>query len=181
MKLDFGTTIAIVSLIVATGSAVIAWRAVRAAERTNTIELIGQLYAIYQSASMLSNLKTVWDVYREIWIADSDTRETAIERVNKGVPVRLDSAIAYFKDLEVDSREFRAIHNVINFWTYLELLLRRKALSPQEVEAFTSPRVLGILSPMTKAYDARYGVNDEEETGLGFACQVFGIGQGSQG
>ncbi len=181
MTLDVSTTINIVLALIAVVSVVFAWRATQAAEKTNSIELIGQLYSTYQSDEMLRNLRKVWDIYRQLWIADSDTKETAVERVNKGVPIRYESALAYFKDLDLDSPEFRAIHSVINFWTYLELLLKRRALTPQEVGAFTSPRLLGFLFPMHKAYDARFDVEDEEEPVLGYACRVFGISRSEQG
>lgn len=166
MEFDLGVAISIVSAIVAVVSAFVAWQAVKAAEKTYSIQLIGQLYATYQSDVMLHDLKIAWGLYHQIWELDSDTKEIANEMTNKGTPIRKDSAINFFKNLDVDSPEYKAIHNLINFWTYLELLLKRKALSPKEILAFTSPKLLGFLYPINKAYSARYGRNYEKEVTL---------------
>lgn len=175
MVFDFGVVISIISAVIALASVLFARQAVKAAEKTYSIELIGQLYATYQSNEMLHDLKIVWGIYQQIWEADSDTREIAIARTKKGVPIREDSAINYFKNLDIDSPEYKAIHNMINFWTYVELLLTRKALSPNEILAFTSPRILGFLYPMAKAIDVRYGLDYEEATTLKYADKVLRI------
>jgi hypothetical protein len=174
MGFDFGVVISIISAVVALASALFAWQAVRAAEKTYSVELIGQLYATYQSDEMLRDLKIVWGIYRQLWESDSLTKEMANEKVNEGVPIREDLAIDYFNNLDVDSPEFRAIHNIINFWTYVELLLQRKALSLNEILAFTSHRILGFLIPMAKAYDVRYGQDYEVPT-LKYANKVLRV------
>jgi hypothetical protein len=167
--------VAIISAVAATISLIFANRAVKTAEKTYTVELIGQIYAIYQSEEMLRDLKLAWDIYREIWIKDSEDQKTAIERASQGKLIRLESAITYFKDLEVDTPEFRAIHNTINFWTYLELMLKKKAISPQEITAFTSPKILGLLSPMAKAYDIVYSGKYEKDENLVYTYEVLEV------
>lgn len=157
MYLNAQTIITIISVSVAVASALFAWQAAKAAEKSYTVELIGLLYTTYQSEEMLRDLKIVWSIYRQIWQADSSSTEVAEENVNRGVPISEESAIKFFAGLDRDSAEFKAIHNLINFWTYLELLLRRKALKPEEIMAFTSPQLLGFLYPMARAYDIRYG------------------------
>lgn len=96
-----------------------------------------------------------------------------IEKANNGVPIQLEWAVLYFKDLDVKSAEFKAIHYTINFWTYLELLLKRKALTPPELSAFTSPYILGFLSPIAKAYDIRYPDPNDQKSNLEFAYKVL--------
>ena len=174
MNWDTQTIITIMSMIVAIASALFAWRAVKAAEKTYSVELIGLLYNTYQSEEMLRDLKIVWKLYRQIWQEDSNSKEKAIENVNRGVPIREESAIKFFLNLDSDSNEFKAIHNLITFWTYIELLLKRKALLPEEVIAFTSPRILGFLYPMVQAYDIRYGYEDDKKVDLlGYAYKVL--------
>lgn len=173
MTLSFEMLIAITSAIIALASALFAWRAVRTAEKTYSVELIGQLYTLYQSDQMLGNLKIVWDIYKQLWIKESDSKEVGIEKANNGIPIQLECAVLYFKDLDVESAEFKAIHYTINFWTYLELLLKRKALTPPELSAFTSPYILGFLSPIAKAYDIRYPDPDGQKSNLEFAYKVL--------
>ena len=128
MIFDPGVVISIISAVIALASAFFAQQVVKAAEKTYSIELVGQLYTTYQSDQMLHDLKIVWGIYHKIWETDSDTKEMAIARTNQGVPIREESAMKYFKNLDADSPEYKAIHNILNFWTYLELLLKRKAL-----------------------------------------------------
>ena len=174
MSLDLGVVITIISMIIAVASALFAWQAVKTAEKTYSVELISQLYATYQSDEMFSNLKLVWDMYHKIWQLDSDIKQVAIENTNKGVPIREDSATKFFLNLDRDSLEFKAVHSMINFWTYVELLLKRKALSPKEIKAFTSPTILGFLYPMAKAYSTRYGgVEQDAENTLEYAYKIL--------
>ena len=136
------TIVVIASAITAVIAALFAWRSAKAAEKTYGVELIGQLYTLYQSPEMNANLSTVWRIYKRIWIIESDSEDAGIQKANNGVPITLKSAISYFNDLDVESDEFKAIHYTINFWTYLELLLKRKVLTRGELSAFTSPYIL---------------------------------------
>ena len=158
-KMEWNTQIIVtlISTVVAVMSALFAWQAARAAEKAYGAELIGLLYSTYQSDEMLRDLRIVWNLYHELWRESSPIVEEGDAKANKGVLLPDDLAIKFFLNLDRDSDEFKAIHNLINFWTYIELLLKRKAVAPEEVVAFTSPRILGFLYPMAKAYAARYG------------------------
>jgi len=148
--------VAVVSAVIALTSLYFARQAVWASEKVYHVELIGQLYTLYQSDEMLNSLKIAWDIYRQIWIKDCESTESGTEKVNNGVRVRAESAICFFADLDRDSAEFKAIHYLINFWTYAGLLLQKKVITTQEIRAFTSPYILGFLVPMSIAYNIRY-------------------------
>jgi len=62
---------------------------------------------------------------------------------------------------------------MINFWTCLDLLLQKKALTPKEITAFTSLRILGFLYPMAKAYEFQYGCEIDQEEVLEYAYKVL--------
>ncbi len=166
---------AVVALIIAVPSVIYSRQAARSAKDAANAQLIGQLYTIYQSDEMLHDLQIVWKIYHRLWAADKVSKEEAIKKANEGVPVREDLAIKYFMKLKENSSEFKAIHRMINFWTYVELLLKDKALKPKQILAFTSPRILGFLCPMARAYEDRYPpLNDEkEEAVLEYAYKVL--------
>ncbi len=165
--------ISISSAIIALASTLFAWQAVKTAEKTYSIELIGQLYSMYQSDEMLKNLSTIWGIYKQLWIKEVESKEMGTNKANTGVPIPLEAAILYFNNLDTESDEFKAIHFTINFWTYLELLLKKKALSPSEVNAFTSPYILGFLLPMTKAYTERFPDPNGDNATLEYAYKVL--------
>ena len=165
--------ISISSAILALASTVFAWQAVKTANKTYSIELIGQLYSMYQSEEMLKNLRVIWGIYKQLWIKEIGSEEIGMTKANNGVPIPLESAILFFNSLDSESDEFKAIHFTINFWTYLELLLKKKSLSPQEVNAFTSPYILGFLMPMAKAYTTRYPDPYGENIVLEYAYKVL--------
>jgi hypothetical protein len=173
MSLTPEMLISISSAVIALASALFAWQAVRTAEKTYTVELIGQLYTLYQSDEMLRSLKITWENYKQVWIKESESQEAGITKANSGIPIPLESAILFFKDLDIESAEFKAIHYTINFWTYLELLLKTKALKPQEVNAFTSPYILGFLVPMSKAYSKRFPDPVGQDSTLEYAYEVL--------
>ena len=165
--------ISIVSLLIAVASAVFAWQTERTARKAYSVNLLSQLYSSYQSDEMLRDLKAVWDLYRDILQKIGHTNELASEKARNGTLVADDAAINLMMELDKDSTKFTSLHNLINFWTYLELLLKKKAITPEEVIAFTSPKLLGFLYPMAKAYDYRYGSNQSNEDVLGFAYRTF--------
>jgi len=68
--MDVGTVITVISVLVAITSALFAWQAVKAVEKTCSVELTSQLYT-YQSDEMLYDLKIVWEIYRQIWQSGS--------------------------------------------------------------------------------------------------------------
>lgn len=165
--------ISIISAITALASMLFAWQAVKTAEKTYSVELIGQLYSMYQAEEMLKNLAVIWKVYKRLWIKEVESEEVGTNKANNGALLPVESAILFFNNLDTESDEFKAIHFTINFWTYLELLLKKKSLSPQEVNAFTSPYILGFLMPMAKAYTTRYPDPDGEDNILEYAYKVL--------
>ena len=173
MQFSSETLVSILAAIIALVSALFAWQAVRTAEKTYTIDLIGQLYSLYQSDEMLKNLKICWACYRRLWISESESEDIGIAKATNGTPVPLEPAVVFFKNLDMESDEFKAIHYAINYWTYLELLLRRKSLSPFEITAFTSPYILGFLMPMVKAYSKRFPDPVGQDSTLEYAYEVL--------
>jgi hypothetical protein len=158
MNISTELLIAIISTAIALGSVTFAWQAAVTAKKTYGVELIGQLYAAYRSEEMLRDLRIVWKVYRKLWKDElgNSTKDELDAKVNNGEPIPMAVAIEHFSDLAPETREYVAIHNVINFWTYITLLMNRKVITVKETTAFTSPRILGILYPMEKAYQVRF-------------------------
>ncbi len=173
MQISPEMLISISSAIIALGSLLFAWQAVRTAQKTYAIDLVGQLYSLYQSDEMRRNLKISWDCYRQIWIKESGSEVAGIAKANNGTAVPLEPATVFFKNLDMESAEFKAIHYTINYWTYLELLLKRKSLSPPDITAFTSPYILGFLMPMVKAYSKRFPDPVGQDSTLEYAYKVL--------
>ncbi len=171
--MEINQIVSIVSAIIALFSAGFAYRAVKIAERNHGVELVRQLYSSYQSKNMLRDLRLVWGIYHKIWESDSPSKETAKENTNKGIAVNEYAANKYFEELDPDSDEYQAIHNLINFWTYLRLLVKRKALSKEEIIAFTSPKILGVLYPMERAYLKRYDLEWKPEASLKWLYDII--------
>jgi hypothetical protein len=158
---------------VAIASALFAWQAVLAANKTYSVELISQLYTTYQSEEMLRDLRLVWKLYHQTWQADCETKDEAKDKADRGVPIQEDSALKLVQRLDIDSPEYKAVFSVINFWTYITLLHGRKALRLSDILAFTSPRILGFLYPMEKALAVRYGTELQEPLSLTHMCQII--------
>lgn len=165
--------IALFSMVMAIAAAWYARRSAVAAERTVGVELLGQLYTLYQAEEMNKNLSIVWTIYKKIWVQESGSKEIGIKNANNGVPITLESATQYFNQLKEKSKEFKAIHYTLNFWTYLELLIKRDVLTQSELSAFTSPYILGFLSPIAKAYDLRYPDPDDQKSNLEYAYELL--------
>lgn len=156
MLFDWQFVFTLFSFFVAFVSVLYARNTAESAKNTFSAEMIFQLYTTYQSKDMRNNLKIVWKIYHRLWAISCNKKEEAINNANVGMLLPQDMAIDYFMKLKVDSPEYNAIQYVNNYWTYVELLLKRKALKPQEILAFTSPRILGFCLPMAKAHRARY-------------------------
>jgi len=184
------TVISITSLIIAILSALFAWFTFRAAEKTNNIEIIGSLYETYRSDELLRDLKIVWDIYHKLWddnqISIEIEEKTEIETENheiysepdnadKGILLPDEIATKFYRDLDVFSDEYKAIHNMLNFWTYVQLLLKRKIISPTEILTFTSPRILGFLCPIQKAHDTRYKQEFNEYASLEYSYKKLRV------
>jgi len=163
--MDIQGVIALISAVVAVASALFAWQAARVAEKAYSVELITSLYSIYHSEEMLKNIRIVWNLYHEFWRAHSDSASEGDKKANEGELIPTDLALEFLLNLKAGSEELNAIHALITFWTYIELLLKKKVLSPEEIVAFTSPRILGFLYPIAKASEMKYGreVTDKSE------------------
>lgn len=175
MVIETETLIATISALIAILSATYARKAADTAQKTHNVELIGQLYSIYQSDEMLKNLRINWRIYKKLWEeVGTDTKENLLKNADFGVPLPTEKAINYFKDLDHDSDEFKAIHYTINFWTYVELLLIKKSVTPKEIKSFTSPNLLGFLVSMSKAYSAKYpSPGSEDEHALEYSYKLL--------
>jgi hypothetical protein len=171
--MDYAIIVAVVSALIALASTLFAWQAVRAAERTYSVELITQLYNTYQSEEMLRDLRLVWKLYHQTWEADCETKEEAKDKTDRGIPIQEDSALKLFQSLDIDSQEYKAIHSTTNFWTYMTLLNSRRSLGVSEIVAFTSPRILGFLYPMEKALSIHWGSVLEERLSLKRMYQII--------
>jgi len=158
--------IAIVSATVAVVSAVFAWQAATATHKTYSVELLSQLYGAYHSEEMLRDLQIIWGLYHKTWENDSATKAEAEEKTNRGIPIQEDSAQRLVGSTFDDPPQHQAIHNVVNFWTYLTLLVDRKTLTPEEITAFTSPRILGFLYPIEKAWEIKWDLHYKDSSNL---------------
>ena len=175
MVFDWQFVVTVISLVVAIASALYARRAAKSAENTFTVELILQLYSTYQSKEMRDNLRTAWKIYHKLWAKNCATKEEAKNNANAGLLLPQETANEYFLTLKIDSTEYKAIHYVNNFWTYVELLLKKRALKSQDILAFTSPRILGFCLPMARAHRVRYPepTDSDDKTILEYAYKVL--------
>jgi hypothetical protein len=186
------TIIATTSLAIALLSALFAWFTFKATEKTNNIEIIGNLYETYRSDEMLRDLQIAWEVYHRLWkVLEEPTNNVKSRKKvakEKGIDNKSDNAengillpdnivIEYYGKLDTNSDEYKAIHNLNNFWTYIQLLLRRKIISPKEILAFTSPRILGLLCPAQKAHDARFNQKENTYANLEYSYKILKVGQ----
>jgi hypothetical protein len=119
----------------------IASKAVKSAERNNAIALFVQLQNMYQSDDSFRSTKLVWEIYKK-YQSNAD-----------GTPISSHDALKFVQDTDRASAEWNAVHIVSTFWRHLALLTRLKYMDEEIVfEAFTSPRILGFLHPVEKAF-----------------------------
>lgn len=186
------STIAITSLVIAILSALFTWFTFRAAEKTNNIEILGNLYETYRSDELLRDLKLVWNIYHRLWNdaqpsteseengdnkSDDYTSQNNPDNADKGILLPEHITMNFYQALDINSDEYKAIHGMLNFWTYVQLLLRRKIISPKEILAFTSPRILGFLFPMQKAHDVRYKQEFNKYASLEYSYRKLKVAQ----
>jgi len=147
VTLDIGTLIGIVSAITAVVSLFFAWKAVKTAERSNFAALYTELHKIYQEPQTFSAIQVVWDLYSRY--------ENSTE--GRAIPYR--EAHNIVSSMPRDSVEWRSIHNMSLFWKYVSILVQKGYLDEQVAfEAFTSPRMLGFLAPIERAFlEYHYG------------------------
>ena len=158
--------VSIVSALIALFSAVFAYRALKISERNHGVELVTQLYSTYQSEKMLKDTQIAWSIYYEIWERDSSSPATARENVNRGIAVNEYASDEYFDQLNPESEEYQAVHNLISFWNYLRLLVKRKALLKEDITAFTTPKILGVLYPLERSFYKKFDLVWEPEKSL---------------
>jgi hypothetical protein len=147
--MDTGTLIASVvaagaalaSAIVAAISAFFAWRAVESAERSNALALITEVQKLYMDEHSFRANQVVWDLYGN-YRTDTD-----------GTPISSEEALLFVREADRTSSEWKAVHDASTFWKYVSLLVREDYL-PEAIafEAFTSPRILGFLQPVERAF-----------------------------
>ena len=139
----------LISLIVATVSAVgaaiaviFAWRAARAAERSNTIALIAGLHQLYHSEATFQATQRVWALYRHREGEDAD-----------GTPITNQQARQFVAEVDRFSDDWKAVHDAMSFWRYLNLLVNQGFVDESiAFGAFSSPRILGFLYPIENAF-----------------------------
>jgi hypothetical protein len=149
--------IGIVSAIIAFVSAIFAWKAVKTAEKTYSTEVITQIYNIYHSETLRQDLQTVWSLYHQVWRDACEDEEEATKSANGGIPISEKAARELVQEMRRTSPEYRALDNVIGFWTYVALLISQRVLDVQRISAFATPRILGFLYPIDEAKAALYG------------------------
>jgi len=114
---------------------------VKSAERNNAIALFVQLQNMYQSDDSFRSTKLVWEIYKK-YQSNAD-----------GTPISFHDALKFVQDTDRASAEWNAVHVASTFWRHLALLTRLKYIDEEIVfEAFTSPRILGFLHPVEKAF-----------------------------
>jgi hypothetical protein len=161
------TIISVISSLVAIISIFFAWRAVESAEKTYTIQLITQIYNIYNSPAMRQDLQIIWRLYRQAWQSIyKDNPEKANEKTNNGSPISDDFAQKFFQEVESNSPEYKAVDNVLLFWDYIAFITSRKMLKINDLSAFMTPRILGYLYPIERAKANYFTYNVEPASSL---------------
>lgn len=106
-------SVSILSAIAAIVSVVFAWRAVKTAEKTNSIGLFTELHRIYHSNETYEAIRTIWELYNRYQKQGGDT------------PITNEQAIDFVTKADKKSPEWKAIHDISLFWRYLALLLKK--------------------------------------------------------
>lgn len=160
-------TISVFSFIIALISFFLSLRAVIREERTYALKVITQIYDTYNSPTMRQDLQTVWKLYRQAWQSvHIDNTDKVKEKTNSGTPIDADTARDFFKNIEVDSPEYKALDNVVLFWDYTAVLISAKVIRISHLSAFLTPRILGFLYPIERAKANFYGYSVEPKSSL---------------
>jgi hypothetical protein len=131
----------LISAVAALVSIIFAWKAVKTAERNNWIALFTELHNIYQSDSTFVATQRVWELYKKIQ-PNAD-----------GTAISDQQALQFVQETDSLSLDWKAVHDASTFWRYLFLLVKRKFVDEEiAFRAFTSPRILGFLYPVEKAF-----------------------------
>lgn len=149
--MDISTIIGVLSTIAAVISMIFAWKAINVAKRSNSVGIYTELHKIYQSPETFRAIKTVWSLYNQH------------EGSEAGKLINKQQAHELISSLDRDSTEWKAIHEMSLFWKYVSILMRRKYLDEEiAFELFTSPRMLGFLAPVERAFlEYHYGGVDK--------------------
>ena len=153
-RIDIGIVIGLASAMAAVISLLFAWRAVRVAEKTNMSGLFTELHKIYHDDKTFAAIQIVWNVYLKF-------QENA-----DGELIPRNIALEIVSQQDRESPEWKAIHDMSLFWKYSSLLLQQGYLDEEiAFEAFTSPRMLGFLAPVEKAF-IEYHYHEGKETDI---------------
>ena len=138
---SMGVLIGLISAVVAGISTVFAWRAVKLAERSNTIELMVELHQLYHSAATFRATQRVWELYQEY------------PESMDGEPISHQEALRFVFGTDRKSGEWEAVHNASSFWRYVRVLVDGGFIDEDVAfEAFMSPGILGFLYPIERAF-----------------------------
>ena len=134
-------TVSIISAAVALVSLAFAWKAVKTADKNNSIALFTELHGIYQSDSTFAATQQVWELYKRC-IPSAD-----------GTPISEKQALQFVVETDRSSKEWKAVHDASTFWRYLTLLVNERFIDQElAFHAFASPAILGFLYPIERAF-----------------------------
>jgi hypothetical protein len=134
-------TVSIISAVVAFVSLAFAWKAVKTADKNNSIALFTELHGIYQSDSTFAATQQVWELYKRC-IPSAD-----------GTPISEKQALQFVEETDRSSKEWKAVHDASTFWRYLTLLVNERFIDQElAFHAFASPAILGFLYPIERAF-----------------------------
>jgi hypothetical protein len=138
---NLGIVVGVVSTITAVVSLVYAWKAVKVAEKSNASGMFTELHKIYQDDRTFKAIQKVWGLYNQ----HSDKTD--------GTPITDEQANEFVIMQDRQSPEWKAVHDMSLFWKYVSILVRKGYLDEEiAFEAFTSPRMLGFLAPIERAF-----------------------------
>ena len=143
MTLEIG--IGLVSAVAAIVSIAFAWKAVKVAEKSNTLGLLGELHEIFRSDTVFHATRVIWELYGS-YQTDPDGE----------VPISSEQAIKFVQEAsDKHPDEWKATHDLVRFWRYLALLVNKGYIEESTAfAAFGVPRILGFLYPVEAAFAA---------------------------
>ncbi|HEX9972904.1 MAG TPA: hypothetical protein VGD14_12595 [bacterium] len=131
--------VALLSTIGAIITVIFSRKAVKMAEKSNSIALIVELHSIYHSNDIFLATQKVWELYKK-YNPNAD-----------GKPIKNKQALQFVRDTDSSSADWKAVHELESFWRYVTLLVNLKYLDEEiAFGAFMSPRILGFLYPVEK-------------------------------
>jgi hypothetical protein len=150
---NIGLILGATSTVVAIISLVFAWKAVKTAEKSNASAMFTELHKIYLDDRTFKAIQKVWQVYSEY---QEDAERT---------PVTYQKAYGFVSEYDRQSEEWKAVHDMTLFWKYVSILVRKGYLEEDiAFEVFTSPRMLGFLAPIERAFIEHHGGEVNEDS-----------------